>query len=163
MNKCWIGCDNGVSGSIGITTNYNVTEYIVMPTKKCLNYTKAVSWIRRIDVVALENILSKYTDHLQKCLIERPMVNPMRFKASVSALRAFEATVIILDRLQIAYDVIDSKIWQKALLPAGLKGPELKEASLQTTLRLFPKIDLGKFDDGDGLLIAEYCKRTYNQ
>ena len=163
MNKCWIACDNGVSGSIGIVTNYGVTEYILMPTKKCLNYTKSKQWIRRIDVDALEVILVKHVDCLQKCLIERPMVNPMRFKASVSALRAFEATLIVLDRLCISYDVVDSKCWQKEMLPSDLKGPELKEASLQVAHRLFPKIDLSKFADGDGLLMAEFCKISYDK
>ena len=34
-------------------------------------------------------------------VLERPMVNPSRFKASKSALRAYEATLIILELISI--------------------------------------------------------------
>jgi hypothetical protein len=46
------------------------------------------------------------------------------------------------------------------LLPKGIKGSdELKKASLDVGVRLFPKLPLKK--DADGILIAEYMRRKY--
>jgi hypothetical protein len=66
--------------------------------------------------------------------------------------------LIALEESQWAYEYIDSKEWQKSLLPKGLKGSEeLKKASLDVGKRLFPSLDIKK--DADGLLIAEYLRR----
>jgi hypothetical protein len=61
----------------------------------------------------------------------------------------------------LPYRYIDSKSWQKEFLPSGLKGSdELKKASLQVAQRMFPKLDYSKIKDGDGILIAEYARKT---
>jgi hypothetical protein len=160
--KVYIGIDNGVSGSIGIVTGY-VNEVFKIPVRKVLNYTKTKQWLNRIDGKELKEILSAPFDVSKIfCLIERPMVNPERFKATVSALRALEATLIVLEDLGIPYQYIDSKEWQKELLPSGLKGPEeLKPASVEVACRLFPHLaeQIRKHKDGDGILIAEYARR----
>jgi hypothetical protein len=90
-------------------------------------------------------------------MIERSMINPMRWVASVSAIRCLEATEIILEELQIPYQFIDSKEWQKVLLPSGLKGDQLKKAADDVAKRLFPKQTIV---NSDSLLIAEYCRRV---
>ena len=156
-----IGIDNGVSGSIGvINTETNKAECFLTPIKKCLNYTKNKQWMNRIDVIELCKLLEKSKNN-SKAFIERPMVNPARFKATVSALRAMEATLIVLEELAIPYEYIDSRVWQKMLLPTGIKGSsELKRAGIQVAGRLFPDIKLT--GDGDGLLIAEYGRRKAN-
>jgi hypothetical protein len=163
----FVGIDNGVSGSIGIVPGTGegslVPLYFKMPIEKQLNYTKTKAWINRINVSGFYQILSTFQSSVVTIAMERPMVNPGRFKATVSALRALEATLITVERLGMSYRYIDSKEWQKALLPAGLEGPELKEASLQVGMRLFPKVDFGNFKDADGLLIAEYLRRTYEK
>jgi hypothetical protein len=88
------------------------------------------------------------------------MVNPQRFKASTSALRALEATIIVLEELRLPFQYIDSKEWQKEMLPKGIKGSsELKKASLDIGNRLFPQFKDVKHGDRDGLLMAEYCRR----
>lgn len=160
ISKAYIGIDNGVSGSIGIINGIHIHVFKT-PIRKVLNYTKAKQWLNRIDGIALRKIF-----HLAPmgtfCLVERPMVNPGRFKATVSALRALEATLIILEDLDIPYQYIDSKEWQKELLPSGLKGPEeLKPASAEVACRLFPHLgeQIRKHKDGDGILIAEYARR----
>jgi hypothetical protein len=71
-------------------------------------------------------------------VIERPMINPMRFQASVSAARSLEATLIAIESLGIPRMYVDSRQWQKALLPHWCKGPELKHASADIGCRLFP-------------------------
>jgi hypothetical protein len=153
-----IGIDNGVSGSIGIIDGEEI-YYRKTPVKKQLNYTKTKRWITRIDTEKLEELLLKYNDRSTKIYIERPMVNPGRFQATASALRALEASLVVIEKLQIPYQYVDSKEWQEVLLPKKLKGEELKEASLNIGMRIFPKIDFTGFKDADGLLIAEWGRR----
>jgi hypothetical protein len=89
------------------------------------------------------------------------MVNSTRFNATLSAIRALEATLIALEESQFPYEYIDSKEWQKLLLPKGLKGSdELKKASLDVGKRMFPELEIKK--DADGLLIAEFMRRKYS-
>lgn len=164
-NKVYIGIDNGVSGSIGIIFPDKEALFIKTPTKKVFKYTKKKQKVTRIDYTALVNILSVNItqEYKNNCfiLLERPMVNPGRFVATSSALRSLEATLIALEQLSLPYQFIDSKEWQKELLPKGAKGAELKTASLEVGSRLFPHLkDLfSKQKDSDGMLIAEYAKR----
>jgi hypothetical protein len=160
-----IGIDNGVSGQIGVVYPNGDTILYHTPVMKLLHYTKAKQFFTRIDTPALETIFTTIlsrnevlNNNLESAfiLLERPMVNPMRFKATESALRSYEATLIVIERLKIGHRVIDSKEWQKKMLPEGLKGKELKKASLDVGKRTFPKIDFTGFDDADGLLLAWY-------
>ena len=155
----YLGIDNGVTGSLGIITSENEVFYFHTPVKKCLNYTKKKAWINRIDYPILVTLLKPYFTENIFALLERPMINPMRFSASISAIRAFESTVLFLETFNIPYEIVDSRKWQKDLLPSGLKKEELKTASLDVAQRLFPKVDFKGFKDADGLLIAEYCRR----
>lgn len=163
----FLGIDNGVSGSIGIIGG-GVCKYLKMPVKKVLSYTKKKQWVHRIDYWKFLEILDQVVNLTDvgkseevRCILERPMVSPFRFKASESALRSFEATLIALEEKQIGYQYVDSRTWQKTLLPSGIEKEELKKASMSVAQRLYPKIDYKGFKDGDGLLIAEYLRRTY--
>jgi hypothetical protein len=91
------------------------------------------------------------------------MVNPMRFLATTSALRALEATLIVIEQLELPYQYIDSKEWQKALLPHGLKREELKKAAIDIAKRLFPQFTNLSSGQADALLIAEYARRINTQ
>lgn len=152
----YVGIDNGTSGSIGILVPKKPAIFIHTPIKKELNYTKIKRYIHRIDKEKLKNLLSPFSICECKVGIERPMINPMRFQASVSAARALEATLIVLEELKLSFEYLDSKGWQKALLPKNLKGNELKTASLDIAKRIFPKVNYKGFKDADGLLIAHY-------
>lgn len=155
----YIGIDNGVSGSIAVLDDARAVRiFFKMPVFKDLNYTKEKAWVNRVDTKALSGILERYRDDCRVC-IERPMVNPGRFKATASALRALEATLIVLEGNKMPYHFIDSREWQKALLPSGLKGEELKAASDAVCKRIFPGIGIRTPGDGDSLLIAEYTRR----
>src|SRR4030042_2595354 len=152
----FIGIDNGVSGAITVLSESGVVYvHIKTPIKNCLNYTKKKAFHNRVNFQELIGVLKNETPYLRFCMIERPMVNPMRWTASVSAIRCLEATEIVLEQLQIPYQFIDSKEWQKALLPSGLKKDELKKASMDVAKRLFPKQTI---INSDSLLIAEYCR-----
>ena len=173
----FIGIDNGVSGSIGCIDESGAAHLFATPVKSSLNYQKTkVKHITRIDVQAFRKLLSQLrykngtggrltTEMSCKALIERPMVNPQRFDATTSALRALEATLIVLESLGIGYEYCDSKSWQKMLLPyisvADKKDypAKLKQISLEVGQRMFPNIDWAGRKDADGILICEYLRR----
>lgn len=154
--KTYIGVDNGVSGSIGIIPHHGADPcFHLTPTESHLSYTKEAKNITRINWNELTELLKPVSCPF--AILERPMVNPQRFQASASALRALEATLIVLESLQIPYRYVDSKEWQKDMLPKGVKGEALKTASLNIGQRLFPQF---KFKgDADGILIAEWARR----
>lgn len=164
----YIGIDNGVSGSIGgITTDGRLVVFQKMPTFSEQDYTKTKKNITRVDVKALRKLMQAIL-HLEgddpdrvRVIIERPMVNPTRFKATGSALRCLEAVLIALESLDISKRFVDSREWQKVLLPAGAKGEELKKASYDIGARLFPRMakTFQKHGDADGLLMAEAARR----
>lgn len=160
--KIYIGIDNGVSGSIGIIAP-DTTLFIPTPTKSQQDYTKAKKNVTRVDYDSLKGLLSSLnTEDVAIVGLERPMVNPSRFVATASALRALEATLICLEGLGMPHLFIDSKEWQKELLPKGVKGAsELKKASLDIGNRLYPQFKENSLKDRDGLLIAHYLKSKY--
>jgi len=157
QNKLYIGIDNGVSGTIGWTDGVTYGQ-IKTPVFKQQNYTKAKGNISRIDHCYLMNWLKHLKTNSTFVVIERPMVNPGRFKASISAVRALESTQLILETLSLPYQFVDSKEWQKEMLAKGIKGDELKKASIQVAKRLFPTVECKP--DGDGILMAEWARRS---
>jgi hypothetical protein len=161
MHDIYIGIDNGVTGTIGIIGT-KWSDFIKTPTKTQQSYTKTKQNITRVNFPILKGLLEVYKATNIIAVLERPMVNPGRFKASVSAIRALETTLIILEELGYAYMYCDSKEWQKEMLPSGLKGPELKTASVDIGCRLFPNHEhfIRKHKDADGLLIAEWARRN---
>jgi hypothetical protein len=173
--KLYIGCDNGVSGSIGILSQDGTLIFFgPTPTKSETSYTKTKLRMRtRINYPGLVRLFEQTQSRIWrefesgeskvirpqfKVLIERPMINAMRFHASISAAAALEATLIALEACGLGYEYCDSKAWQKLLLPAGCHGPELKKASRDIGNRLYPTTQ-GIHTDCDGLLIAEYARR----
>ena len=158
-----IAIDNGVTGSVGIIKGNGEPVHFAMPVFEEYNYTKVKAKLHRIDTKLLKIRIIQEIASSQRfnilCVIERPMINPMRWKASVSAIRALEATQIVLEELCIPYRWIDSREWQKALLPSGLKGDELKKASLDIGRRFFPHIQFKK--DADAMLIAKYAQMKW--
>ena len=161
----YCGIDNGVTGSIGvITTNDNGTTsaFIETPVIKCLSYTKEPQHIQRINWRHLVENMPK----AGIVLIERPMVNPRAFKATQSALRALEATIIVLEMLDLQYSFIDSKEWQREFISSAISGhDEMKKASMKIGVILFPNNEsfIRRHGDADGLLIAEFCRRKYSR
>ena len=161
--KLYVGIDNGVSGSIGLISK---TEKIIFktPAKLEQSYTKKKQNISRINFKVLYRRFAELKNDNKNiiCLVERPMVNPTRFKASASALRSLEATLIIIEELGMPFQYIDSKQWQKVMLPQGIKGSAgLKKASSEIGIRLFPEFIkfIEKHGDADGILIAEWARR----
>ncbi len=168
-NQVTVGIDNGVTGTIGIVSGLTGSVFCKTPVRKTLDFQVSKShWLNRLDGHALKEILYNYKEHAQvgfedfHVYLENPSVNKMRWTASMSAIRCWEATLIILEDLRIKHEFLTSKPWQSVILPAGIKGtPQLKEASKQIGIRLFPehKQFIEKHGDADGILIAEYHRR----
>ena len=188
--SCYIGIDNGVTGSIGMINDFHETEFIKTPTYKEQDYTDRQKIITRIEILAFEDTIWEWVERCDrvKVMIERPLVNARMFQASVSAVRCFEATLVILKQMDIIPQVIDSKEWQSELLPKqpkakrvkkgeekekkkkGEGAAKLKAASRMIGVKLFPEHEElimetnsnGKYlHDADGILIAEHCRRFY--
>lgn len=159
MSKVYIGIDNGTSGTIGIVGDDISPIFVKTPTKSEQNYTKAKQNITRLDWKGFSELVSAYCDYEVVVLMERPLVNPTRFKATTVALRCFEAQLVLVESLGCRIIYVDSKDWQKEMLPKGVKGEELKKASLDIGNRLFPMFAALKHPDRDGILIAEYARR----
>ena len=160
MAKTYIGIDNGVTGSIGLVGDFGA-EFYFTPSKKEQDYTKRKKGISRIQVLEMNAILKRHKPSM--AIMERPLVNSKMFTATESALRAHEATLIILEANKIPHMFVDSGDWQKVMLPKGCKGKEnLKKASLDIGCRLFPQFRemFEKQKDADGMLIAEWARRT---
>lgn len=160
MKKIYIGIDNGTTGTIGIVGDDMLPQLHHTPIKKEQDYTKAKKQVTRLDCIGLKSILDQF-NHNDICVVmERPMINPTRWTASMSAIRCLEATLIMLEVLGISHQFIDSKEWQREMLPKGIKGSdEQKKASLDIGNRLFPQFADFKQKDRDGILIAEYARR----
>jgi len=161
----YIGIDNGVTGSIALVTKHISDNRLVpTPTHKEQSYTKKKQQITRVSFPVLLALFRDLDDpEGPMVLIERPFNNPTGVKATVSAMRCLEATLIAVETMGWRYQYIDSKEWQKALLPSGIKGtPELKAASRDIGKRLFPNLEdaIDKQKDADALLIAEWARRN---
>ena len=167
MAKLIIGIDNGVTGSIGFISE-DFTSFVLTPVRKEQNYTKKKDLISRVDSDTLSKMIIAAATHANastsECLavLERPMLNPQRWAASISAARALEATQVVLESYHIPYMFIDSKEWQRKVLPSGYSGSaELKKASMDIGCRLYPQFSelIKKHKDADGLLIAHHAYR----
>jgi hypothetical protein len=190
MKNIFVGIDNGATGSIGLIDSDGNKQFFPTPVKQVPNYTKEVHMIGRINVGELKIKLINFgitKDAIEqinvRALIERPFMAPvdtiidqtgkkvptvnMNFlKASLNAHRAFEATLILMESMKIGYEIVDSKAWQKEMLGSGIKGSKnLKEASKLKGIQMFPEFELiiNKHKDADGLLIAAFAQRYYNQ
>lgn len=166
MSTIYVGIDNGVTGSIGVIASCG-SDLVPIPRKREQSYQKKKSQITRVDFDELERMLIDI--ECQDCpgtprvFIERPFTAPNAFKATISGMRCLEAVLIAVERLMWPYQYVDSRQWQREMLPKGLKGAgELKPASRDIGMRLFPHLadQITKQKDADGLLIAEWARRN---
>lgn len=159
--KVIIGIDNGITGSLGFAYDNGSLAWMKTPVKKTLKYTKKKGFINIINLKPFKDALKLHQKDCVMILVERPMVNPVRFNATLSAMRCFETTEQTIMELEMPYVFIDSKEWQKTMLPSGLKGDkELKEASDAVCKRYLPTKKFAK-GNGDGLLIAIHGRQKY--
>lgn len=163
--------DNGVTGSIGYYDGNNA-EMMLTPTQPMQDYTKKKKNITRIDAKYLMDAIGKFAYSTDSepvmIVIERPLINPARFSASISAARALEATLAIIESMMLPYQFSDSKDWQRGILPSsghkGIDSSVLKKESMDIGIRLFPKLKelILKHKDADGILGAYQWYRKLN-
>ena len=168
MAKLYIGIDNGTSGTIGILGEHN-NLFIETPIIKEQSYTKKKEMISRVDINRLYEVLTKAMK-CEECepsdcmvVMERPLINPQMFKTSMSASRTLEAELCVVEMLSMPHMYIDSKQWQRELLPQGVKGStELKKASKDIGMRMFPAHTelIARHKDADGILIAYWARKN---
>ena len=172
MNKTYLGIDNGTSGSLSVI--YPDGKWKVRKTPIIIqqSYTKKIQNISRIDFPEMMKLLAsvkknanKYKSQL-RIFLERPAIDGRRFKTAISAARSLEATLIIFEILGLSFEYIDSKQWQKKMLPhlakvknkkGDKKKVDTKKLSLEIGERLFPGSRIG--NDCDAILIAEWSRR----
>ncbi|MFA5153308.1 MAG: hypothetical protein WC554_12160 [Clostridia bacterium] len=177
MKRCVIGIDNGVSGSICVIHDTGEVFYTKAPTFEQLSYQKEKKYFTRIKTSELRKWLRKNIDEATviRCYLERPFVNPKAFNATLSAVRAYEATLVVIEELGIPYSTIDSQEWQKDMLPKGIintkkskdkkerktQKKEAKRAADDIARKLFPSVPIDFEGGGDGLLIAEWARKKW--
>jgi len=159
MAKVTIGIDNGTSGTVAIVSDA-CSVFFKTPIREALHYTKSKKTIKLLDWDQLQKEIRAFTDASDNphAYIERPMVNPMFFNTSMFAMSCYLSTRQCLEIHGIGFTTVDSKSWQKTMLP-GFKGKaELKKASKLRGIELYPqhKDLITKQKDADGLLIAHH-------
>lgn len=172
--KTVIFIDNGNTGSMG-WYGEGGSGFCLVPVKTRMSHHVKPHKIKAVDGPALSCIISdiiKQAGHGGEGVIvcrERPMINPRRWKASLSASRADEAETIVLEAAGVPFIYVDSKTWQHGTLPSsGMKGvtsSTLKAESMAEGLRLFPEFSalIKKHKDADGILGARVLYDILNR
>lgn len=177
--KLIIGLDNGATGTVcSIIPEMKYIDFIQTPSIVSLDYPKDLQYISRIDINELSKWIKKKIKKAKKfynqpikmiVVMQRPMVNPQRFKQSGNALRALEATIIMLQSLQIDYVIIDSKKWQHYFFGKNTMILDLKAQSMKKGLQILNNYKIRvkdkelmsdiikKHGDADGMLICQFA------
>lgn len=165
--KLYIGIDNGVTGSICLMDELGTNaQMFKVPTISEQDYTIKIQNVTRLDGARFIEILKIYpVEFLRFAYIENPLVQPARFKATMSGIRCMEAQLICLRILNVGRQFIPPRIWQKEILGTGLskaKEVQLKQLSSDIGKRLYPQFSqfIDKQKDADALLIAEWARRN---
>ena len=153
-----VALDNGVSSNgVALFGPDNLVRYEKLPIKSELSYTHEEHHITRLDAPGLRKLLTSWNlpKNDTKVVMERIMINPARFRASISAARCLEAELIIIEEFGFEIEYCDSKNWQHVLLPSVVGTDDLKKASLALGHKLFPDLAIKK--DADSLLIGYWA------
>ena len=164
-----VGIDNGVSGALAYALPGQAMSLLPVPVKVEQNYQKKAKNVTRIDHAALTDALQFIQDQARlvtppapvSVVMEKPFVNPGNFVATSSSLRAFEATLVVLEQLGLGFQFLDAPAWQKKMLPVGTRTrAEQKAKSREIGLRQFPHLvgQIKKIGDADAVWIAEYAR-----
>ena len=157
MKYC--GIDIGLDGGIVVINNGKVIFNSIMPVVNSTKSRKQYDIARIVDILREQNPDFTY--------VEKPLLHPksgkMSYQKSGFGFGIFQG---ILSALDLRYDIISPKRWQKNIF-AGMNRKDTKQASILFAKRMAPKIDWRKskrsekYHDGktDAFCIAEYCKR----
>lgn len=163
MSRTIIAVDNGISGSLAHISDACICVQYT-PTFTELGYQKEAKNCTRVDFKAMREYFRTFSGQNPHVIFERPCINPRRFATSISAARAYEASLLALtdSGITCSFETVTSSDWQHAVLPKGLKGKDLKKASAQRAIELYPQWTewIKKNGDGDSLMMATWGRRT---
>ena len=158
----FVGIDNGSTGSIGIIQPEHDAIYMPMPTISEVDFHKDQEhMVTRVNHPVLETIICNFDPEKTYVTLERPLYNNRMFAQSMSAARAFESVLILLDKYQITRETIDSTQWQNMFFPGNRKSRDkgiTKAMSNKYGKIYFPDLDIMGLKDYDGILIAKFCQ-----
>ena len=139
-----------------LANSYNVTAF---------NESGGILWASNVAAYTRSLLVSNMDSDSTDEVVVGYQSNVRFYNASILAARSIEAVQIVLDAMRYNYKFIDSKEWQKELLP-NIKGSDnLKKASLELGCKLFPNSIryIERQKDADGILIAEYARRKFSR
>lgn len=194
--KYILGFDNGTTAHFTLVDiNGKLLAFENVPTYQQASWSKPVkrkyktkkgyvskpyqAMFTFVDIDALKDLLSKLIPDMSNtiCYLERPAVNffmGWQIQSSLSAFGAWQSVLYVLKSLGIAFEMIDSKQWQNALIPEatgknnkeyvkslkkGERNKLLKEAADKYAKELYPSVVLPCEGDGDSICISEYYRR----
>jgi len=163
MERIYMGIDNGLDGAIVVNINGVIENRWIMPTLK-------LGKGRKVDVLAIRDIISSWAFDNLAVLIERP-AGSQSVKPAVSMAQSFCTIETYMILNSVKYLDITAMSWQKTYWtrPKMAKGDKFdtKAAALVAANKIWPSTDWRKNDrcrvphDGivDAALIAEYGRR----
>ena len=163
MAKAILFIDNGCTGTMALFTGTFASAYFTKTpcrTGKKFDTHREQKSVTRLDAKRFWEILQVMKGWTEKEILvvrERPMINPARFQATLSAVRCDEAQTLALEKAGLPWIYCDSQDWQKPLLESFHKGSEaLKKESMELGVKLFPQYSelITKHGDADSLLGA---------
>lgn len=163
MSKAILFVDNGITGTMALFDGTFVNAYFAETpcrTGKRFDTHREQKSVTRLDAKRFWEILQVMKGWTEKEILvvrERPMINPARFHATLSAVRCDEAETLCLEKAGLPWIYCDSQDWQKPLLENFHKGSEaLKRESMERGIKLFPQYSelIKKHGDADSLLGA---------
>lgn len=192
FNTWVLGMDNGVSGSFALMNpagkivlfahvpTYKENKWTKPKVKKLKSGKKVVhDQITLIDIDALQRMLVPYSSVINDihCFLERPAISyaaAWSMQTSISASMSWASVVYVLKKLRIPRTDIDSREWQKILIPeamgennkeymktlkAGDRNKLLKEASDMNAKAIYPKFNGKELGDGDSINICDFGRK----
>lgn len=137
------GIDPGKKGFVALLDNFKTpVETIKIPYNKETN---------RIDTFSFSDTLQCYDIDFVYVEVQ----GYRRFQKGVkTTLENYGRLLSIVEMLQIPYDLVEPKMWKKALGLPG--GQENKAQSVDMVNRFFPKFGKVTHDEAEAILIALY-------
>lgn len=157
-----IGIDGGKKGAIVVLDNEgNIVQKWIMPMIKGKKPEYDIVGISCIfDSLKKDNSLD-----LMKVILEQPLILPINGRIGVASTHfCYGIFQGILTAMNISYEVVRAKDWQKVVL-RGLNLKDTKQASIMWCKRKYPKVDFRATErskkDSDGICDAT-CMAYYS-
>lgn len=162
--KKYIGIDPGLNGGIAILHEDLMLDLYVMPIIKGKH--------KEYDINRLIYILTTVGTASVFCVVEKQHAMPKQGVSSTFKTGyGFGVLEGVINTLNIPYQIVAAREWQKKILTSVNKDRNTKQASALIAQRLYPHIDFRRsrrcknVHDGlaDATCIMEYGRRIWNK